>query len=133
MKLTEMEPMSLPPALTDSVFSLLFAFIVMTSILAVGAAGAAREVKLDLPEMDKGIAALRGEGSGTEIMIRRNGEISVNGKPVGSASDVQKLTASGRVAILIEKDTPADVLIAVEGYLKKAGVCEVSLLVKEAS
>ncbi len=133
MKLTEMEPMSLPPALTDSVFSLLFAFIVLTSILVAGVAGSAREVKLDLPEMDKGMAAVRGEGAGTEITIRRSGEISVNGKPVAAASDVQKLTASGRVAIILEKNTPADALIAVEGYLKKAGICEVSVLVKEAS
>ena len=133
MKITEMEPMSLPPALTDSVFSLLFAFIVLTSLLAAGAAGSAREVKLDLPEVDKGMATARGEGAGTEIIILRGGEISVNGKPVAAASDVQKVTASGRVAIILEKNTPADILIAVEGYLKKAGVCEVSVRVKEAS
>jgi|GEM_PF-4272713 len=133
MKIAQMEPLVIPPSITDMFVNLLFVFIVMTCILAAGALGM-REVRLALPEVDKGIAEeLKGPGDGAEVIIRRAGGITVNGKAIGAARELEKLVNPGQtVAIILEKGTTADALIAVEGYLKKAGVREVTVLVKEA-
>ena len=132
MQIEDMEPMSIPPMFTDLFGILLFIFIDLTCILAGSAAGT-REVRLALPEVDKVIAAERGAGDGVEVVIRRTGVLVVNGKEIAAASELARLVGHGKtVAIIIEKGASAEALITVEGYLKKTGVREVSVLVKEA-
>lgn len=133
MQIEDMEPLSIPPVITDGFVNLLFVFIVLACILASGAAGT-REVRLALPEVDKGIAAERkGPGDGAEVVIRRAGGITVNGKAIAAARELERLVSPGQmVAIIIEKGATADALIAVEGHLKKTGVREVTVLVKES-
>lgn len=133
MQIEDMEPMSIPPMFTDLFGILLFIFIDLTCILAGSAVGM-REVRLALPEVDKVIAAEhKGAGDGAEVVIRRTGVLVVNGKEIAAASELERLIGPGKtVAIIIEKGATADTLITVEGYLKKTGVREVSVLVKEA-
>ena len=132
MQIEDMEPMSIPPMFTDLFGILLFIFIDLTCILAGSAVGT-REVRLALPEVDKVIAAERGAGDGVEVVIRRTGVLVVNGKEIAAASELERLVGPGKtVAIIIEKGASAEALITVEGYLKKTGVREVSVLVKEA-
>ena len=132
MQIEDMEPMSIPPMFTDLFGILLFIFIDLTCILAGSAVGT-REVRLALPEVDKVIAAERGAGDGVEVVIRRTGVLVVNGKEIAAASELERLVGPGKtVAIIIEKGATAEALITVEGFLKKSGVREVSVLVKEA-
>ena len=133
MQIEDMEPMSIPPMFTDLFGILLFIFIDLTCILAGSAVGT-REVRLALPEVDKVIAAERkGAGDGAEVVIRRTGALVVNGKEIAAASELERLVGPGKtVAIIIEKGATAEALITVEGFLKKSGVREVSVLVKEA-
>lgn len=134
MKMSEMEPMAIPPALTDIFFSLLFAFIVMTCILVAGMGGA-RELNLQLPELEKGLVEERRGvgGDSVEIVLLRSGRILADGKGVeGPAGLRGKVRPGQQVVIALEKGVTADVLIAVEAQLKKVGVREVTVLVKEA-
>jgi biopolymer transport protein ExbD len=134
MKISEMEPMSIPPALTDLIFNLLFVFIVLTCTLAA-AMGGARELNLQLPELDKGMTEERQGigGDSVEVVILRSGRIMAAGKDVaGPAGLLGKVRSGQQVVIALEKGATADLLIAVEGQLKKIGVRDVTVLVKEA-
>ena len=132
MKISQMEPMAIPPALTDLIFNLLFAFIVMTCILAASL-GSTRDLKLQLPELDKGMSEARqgAAGGALDIRILRTGAIVVDGRTLSAARDLAGLAGAGRpVVIALEKGAAGELLIEVEGQLKKAGVREVTVLVK---
>ncbi len=134
MKITEMEPMTIPPAVTDLVFNLLFAFIVMTCILAAGM-GTTRELNLKLPELDKGMAEERRSAAvgAIEVCILRSGRIVADGRSLGAARELAGVVGAGRPVVLaLEKGAAGELLIAVEAELKKLGVREVTVLVKEA-
>lgn len=135
MKLEDIEPLGLPVAFTDGILLQLFIFMTATCILAARLSGA-REVNLQLPEVDaKSVEEQRSAGPGDtaaiQICILRNGNMTVDAKPVPGAKDLSRLVVAGRqVVIALEKGAAADLLIAVEVELKKVGVREVTVLLK---
>lgn len=133
-ELEELEPAGVPPAMLDIFILLLGIFMCLAGILITGADGM-REVRLALPEVDKGVAAERqAGGDGAEIVLTRAGGISVNGKPLAAARDLERQVGPGQaVRIIIEKGATADVLIAAEAHLRKIGTTNVTVLVKEAA
>lgn len=129
-----MEQLAIPPALTDSIFSLLFVFVAISCILMGLSGGEERELKLALPEVEKNMAQDREapeEGS-AEIRIYKTGRITVDGTEVrdsGAVSGV--ITGGGSVGIAFERGADGALLIEVEARLKKLGIREVRVAVKE--
>jgi len=132
--LEELEPAGVPAAMLDIYILLLGIFMCLAGILIAGAAGG-REVRLALPEVDKGVAAERqAGGDGVEIVLTRDGGIAVNGRALGAMRELERQVTPGQpVRIIIEKGAAADALIAAEAHLRKIGTTSVTVLVKEAA
>lgn len=131
MAIEDQVPLSLPPILFDMFGCLVFIFASLACILAAGNSEM-REIRLTLPEVSKNIASKRAGGTGIEVVIKKSGVIEVNGREIGEPRLIEQLVSAGQqVEIIIEKGAAADKLITVEGHLKKSGVKEVALLVKE--